>query len=52
MNLLARLLVTRQLKQLRALARKLSTAIVDAVVAASENASVMRRGYRVSRGHD
>ncbi|HVV34029.1 MAG TPA: acyltransferase family protein [Vitreimonas sp.] len=51
-NLLARLLVTRQLKQLRALARKLSTAIVDAVVAASENAAVMRRGYRVSRGHD
>lgn len=52
MNLITRQLVVRQLKQLRVLARKMSTTIVDAVVAAAENAAVMLRGYRVSRGHD
>lgn len=51
-NTTVRLLLARQLKQLRVWARKLSTAIVDTVLAARENAAVMLRGYRVSRGHD
>ena len=51
-NLLVRPLFVRQLKQSRVLSRKLSTGIVDTVVVAGENAAVMLRGYRVSRGHD
>ena len=52
LNLLTRLILARQLKQLRMLARKLAIAIVDTFAGAFANAAVMLKPYRVSREYD
>lgn len=51
-NLAIRALLSRPLKQLRVFAKRIATMLVAALTLGLETATVMARGYRVSRGHE